>query len=258
VTATTLLEKAYGSFSPRSLETMLSFMCKDLNIQIEVKSQTTRNWIQIEVTGEDESVALRLLDREIGLAPASTGDVRKFSTLRGKVINSDKSTVELHVDVGVFAPTICDAVIPLPNLQAQLADGKNLPLQRLTKLFCLHDFAPLHIEILADLNTEKGVWEAELSEAQLSQFSGWLRSNLDRLVVLGASHREVEEAVERSRHFRDVLKTETLGLYERAIVCKLGTDAVGLMPKLGPYLRHAYFAPFSPRKIKEEVKREEF
>jgi len=258
VTATTLLEKAYGSFSPQSLETMLSFMCKDLKVKIRVKSKTIRDWVQIEVTGEDESVALRLLDQEIGLAPTSTEEVRKSSNLRGKVIESNKSTAELHIDVGVFAPTICDAIVPLPRLQAQLADGKNLSLQRLIQLFCLYDFAPLHIKIVADLNAEKGLWEAELSETQLSQFSGWLRSNLDRLTVLGASRREVEEVVEKSKHFRDILKIETLGLYEHAMACKLGTDAVGLIPKLGPYLRRARFAPFSPRKIKKEIKLEDY
>jgi len=256
VTATTLLEKAYGSFSPRTLETMLLSLCKDLKVKIKVKGKTIRDWIQIEVTGEDESVALRLIDQEIGLAPTSTEEVRKFSALRGKAIDSGKSVAELRIDVGVFAPTICDAIVPLPCLQAQLADGKNLPLQRLIKMFCLYDFAPLRIKIVADLNTEKGFWEAELSETQLSQFSDWLWSNLDRLIVLGANRREIEEAVERSRHFRDILKIEATGLFEHAIVCKLGTDAVGLMPKLGPYLRHAYFAPFSPRKIKEEIKRE--
>ncbi len=258
MTAITLLEKAYGSFSPQRLETALSFLCKGLKVKIQVKGKTTRDWIQIDVAGEDEPVVLKLLDREIGLAPASADAVGRFSVLRGKAIGVDKSTTELRVDVGVFEPRIYDAVIPLQRLQTQLADGRNLPLQHMVKLFCLNNFMPLHIKIVADLNSEGGFWQAELSETQLSQFSDWLKSNLDRLIVLGASLREVEVAVERSRHFRDVLRIETLGLYENAVLCKLGTDAVGLMPKLGPILRHAVFAPFNPRKIKEEVKREEY
>jgi len=255
VTATTLLEKAYGSFSPHSLETMLLSVCQGLRVKIKVLRKTTRDWIQVEVMGEDESVALRLLDREIGLAPTSIEEVEKFSALHGKVIDCGRSAAELHVDIGVLSPRVYDAVIPLPRLQAQLADGKNLPIQRLITLFCLYDFTPLHVKIVAGLNTEKGFWEAELSEVQLSRLSSWLKSNLDHLMVLGASRREVEASVERSRHFRDVLNIETLGLLEHAIPCKLGTDAVGLMPKLGPYLRHAFLAPLSPRRIKEEVGR---
>ena len=256
MTATTLLEKRYGSVSLPNLETMLSSMCKDLRVKIKVQGRTTRDWIRIEVTGEDEPVALRLLDREIGLAPTSTERVGKFSALRGKVIESTRSATELRIDVGVFAPKVCDAVIPRQRLQTQLTAGKNLSLQRLIKLFCLYDFTPLHVKIVTDLNVEEGFWEAELSETQLCQLSDWLSSNLDRLIVLGAGEREVEASTERSRHSRDVLRIETLGLFEHAILCKLGTDGVGLIPKLGPYLRHAHFAPFSPRKIKEEIKRE--
>jgi hypothetical protein len=117
---------------------------------------------------------------------------------------------------------------------------------------------PLHIKLVADLNTEKSFWEAELSEKQLSQFSEWLRSNLDRLIVLGASISEVERALNRARHFRDVAKIETLGSFEHAILCKLGTDAAGLVPRLGPHLRSATLAPFSPRKINTQVMQGEY
>lgn len=254
MTIITVLEKAYGSFSPQTFETMLLSMYEDLKVTVKFKGRITRDWVQIEVTGEDQSVALRLLDRDIGLAPISTEKVGKFSALRGKVINAGESISELRVDVGVFTPRACDAVIPLQHLRAQLADGKNLPLNRLIQLFCLTDFTPLHIKIVSDLDIEQGLWEAELSEDQLFHFSDWLGSNLDRLIVLGARRREVEDAVEKARHFRDVIEIETLGPLEHAILCKLGTDAVGLMPKLGPYLRLASLTPFSPRRIREELK----
>lgn len=258
MTAITLLDKAYGSFSHQRLETMLYSLCKGLRVKIRVKGETAREWVQIDIAGEDEPVALKLLDREIGLAPVSADEVGRLSGLRGKVISSDESMTELRVDVGVFEPRICDAVVTLQRLQAQLADGRTLPLQRIIQLFCLIDFMPVHIKIIGDLNSTEGFWQAELSEFQLSQFSDWLKSSLDRLIVLGAGVREVEVAVKRSSHFRDVLRIDALGLYEHAVLCKLGTDAVGLMPKLGPYLRHAFLVPFSPRKVKEEVKREEF
>lgn len=253
MTTTYLLEKAYGSFSNKTFEAMLRTLCKDLRAEIRVQGKTTRDWVQIEVTGEDEPVALRLLDREMGLAPVSRENVGKFSALRGKIVNSDISATELHVDIGVFAPRVYDAVVPLKRLQVQLADGKSLPLTRLIELFSLIDFAPLHVKILADLNVDKGMWQAELSEKQLLQFSDWLKSNLNRLIVLGASRKEVENAVDRAKHFRDIVKIEALGPFEHALVCKLGTDAVGLMPRLGSHLRRASFAPFSPRKIKEIV-----
>jgi len=255
VTVATLLEKAYGSFSPRRFEATISALHRDLKVKIRVQSAIADGWVQIDVTGEDEQVALNLLDREIGLAPTSAESVGKSSALRGKILDATRSESELHVDIGVLKPKKYCAIIPLWKLQAQLSDGVKLPLQRLVALFCLYDFMPIHIKISDELNPERGFWESELSEAQLRRFSEWLKLNLDRLIVLGASRNEVEVAVERGRHFRDVIEIESLGPLEHAILCKLGTEAVGLIPKLGPHLAAANLAPFSPRKIKQLVKR---
>jgi len=255
VTRATLLEKAYGSFSSRSFETMLSLLCKDLKAKVRVQGLVDQRWVQIDVTGEDEAAALKLLDCEIGLAPPSAENIGKSSTIGGKVVNSAKSKAELHVDIAVFEPKNYCAVVPLWRLQAQLVDGVKLQLHRLAELFCLCDYMPVEIKIVKELDYEKGFWEAELSEVQLSRFSGWLNSNLDRLIVLGASRSEIEVAVERARHFRDIIKIETLGPFEHAVVCKLGTEAVGLIPRLGPYLRIANIVPFSARRIKQLVKR---
>lgn len=251
----TLLAKAYGSFSTRAFESLLIALCKDLEVRIRVLGIKGRDWIQAEVTGEDEVAAINLLDREIGLAPVSGEKIHKFALLQGRVVNSAKSKTELHVDIGVFEPHIRDAAIPLGRLQAQLSDGNSIPFQRLIDLFGLRDYAPLCIKVLDDLDSERDVWEAELSEWQLAKYSVWLYSNTDRLIVLGANRGEVEVAVERARHWRDIIGIETLGPLEHAIVCKLGTDAVGLVPKVGPYLGAATLAPLSPRKIRQLVTR---
>ncbi len=108
---------------------------------------------------------------------------------------------------------------------------------------------PLEVKILGDVDVEMGIVEAELSELQFSQFFRWVRSNLDRLLVFGVPLSSVERAVKASRHFRDIIRIESLGLFEHAALCKLGTDAVGLIPKLGSLLPTAVLASFSPRKV---------
>jgi len=252
----TLLEKAYGHFSAETFEPMLKSLCKGLKVQIKVKGKTAQEWIQVEVSGEDESVVLKLLNSEFGLAPNSTDNVQKFSVLRGRIVESGKTSSGLLVDVGVFEPRVVYAKIPIESLQAQLADGKRLPFQRLTELFCLLDYVPLLVKIVdTDWHGENEAFLAELSERQLALFTDWLRSSLDRLLILGAQYDEVERAAEASRHFRDVVKIESLGWLEHALVCKLGTDAVGLIPAIGRFLRTATLAPFSPRKIGQIVER---
>jgi hypothetical protein len=46
-----------------------------------------------------------------------------------------------------------------------------------------------------------------------------------------------------------VIGLESLGMCEHALVCKLGTDAAGLIPRIGRILKSAKFAVFNPRKI---------
>ena len=251
----TLLEKVYGPFSQQLFQAKLASLCKDLRIEAKVVGKTSRRWVQVELTGEDQEVAVKFLDREIGLAPVSIGKVKKFSTIKGRVIFAGEKEQELLVDIGVSSPSVYDATIPLERLQAQLADGKKLPFQRLIELFCLYDYVPLHVKITQDVKSENERVEAELSETQLSKFIKWMNSSLDRLIVLGATLSQVEHAIRVSGHSRDVIRVETLGLLEHAVVCKLGTDAIGLTPKLGPHLYTATLAPFSPRKIRQIINR---
>lgn len=249
----TLLEKTYGSFSPETFEPVFSSLCQGLKVELRVVGKTNRGWIRVEVSGEDETVASHYLDQEVGLAPVSIDKLKKFSTVRGRVVSSGESGNQLLVDVGVFSPRICDTAVSLQSLQVQLADGKKLFIQRLIGLFCLHENLPLEVKIVGNVDARRKHVEAELSETQLSQIMRWVRSSFDRLVVLGASFSDVEHAVRMSKHVRDVVKVESLGLLEHAVVCKLGTHAVGLTPKLGPLLSTAKLASFSPRKIRREL-----
>jgi len=93
--------------------------------------------------------------------------------------------------------------------------------------------------------------KAMLAEKQLLQYENWTRSLLHRLVILGAKLYDVESAVEKAGFSRDVVSIEALGLLEHAVVCKLGTDATGLIPKVGRYLSQAAFSVFSPERILE-------
>ncbi len=247
----TLLEKVYCSFSPKTFETLFSSLLKGLKVKLKVVGETNRGWIQIEVFGEDALAALHFIDRKIGLAPVTLNKLKKFSVMRGRVFFPEKSKKQLYVDIGIFSPETYDAFLPLQRLQAQLADGKKISLQRMVALFCLYDNLPLKIKIMREVDAQKKRIEAELAESQLSQITSWISSGFDRLIVLGALCSEVKRAVKLSRHHRDIIKIESLGILEHVVLCKLGTDAVGLIPKLGRLIQDAFFVPFSPRKIQQ-------
>ena len=42
---------------------------------------------------------------------------------------------------------------------------------------------------------------------------------------------------------------ESLGLFEYALTCKLGTDAAGLIPRIGKILKTAKLTVFNPKRI---------
>ena len=244
----TVLEKLYGSGIPENFVKLYSRLVTGLKVQLRFVGTTDRGWIQLDVSGDDKTVALNLLDRETGLAPASLERMKKFSVLKGKIVSSDKSADELYVDLG--ASKVLNASVSAGRLQAQLADGKEVPLQKLVELFCLYDNLPIEVKITADVEAGTEAVEALLSDVQLSLFKRWIRQRFDRLIILGALFSDVERVVKLSRHSRDIINTESVGVLEQVVLCKLGTDAVGLIPKLGRYLKKsAVLVPFSPKKI---------
>jgi hypothetical protein len=244
----TLLGKAYTDFQLKSFDENLKSTFQGMGVEARVLGVTSGKWIQVSVSGEDQNVALRYLADRIGLCPAGLDNVQKFSTVKGRVAASNRD--ELRVDVGVFSPSVVDAAISLPRLRAQLADGRSLSLEEIVELFGLCPRVPLTVRIM-DVSPERGCLEAELSEGQRRQYIQWVGSLLDRLLVLGASAERVEGAVERAGLNRDVVAVEHLGLFEHAVVCKLGTDAAGLIPRVGKNLRSAAFTVVSPRRILE-------
>ena len=132
----TVLDKLYGSNSPLKIEETYSSLINGLKVQLNFVGITERRWIQLDISGEDETIALNLLDREIGLAPQSLKKIKKFSILKGKIAFCTKKENNIYIDLGVNYPKVLDAVISEKLLQSQLADGLEIPIKNLLKLFC--------------------------------------------------------------------------------------------------------------------------
>lgn len=239
-----LLQKIYSKASLEELERFLKGICGELDVNLDGLSVVENGWVGVQISGRDEWVTVRLLEKEIGLAPVSVNNVEHFSVFRGRVIFLGRSKMEVFVDVGVFSPRPVYAVIPLQTLQGQLVDGGKLALQRIAELFVLSDNFPLEVRVVGD---GADTLRAELTEKQMRVFGRWVDMRFDRLVVLGVSVGAVVEAVRWSGLEREVLGVESLGFLEHVVVCRLGTDAVGIVPRLGRRLSRARFGVFSPR-----------
>ncbi len=250
MTVLTLLVKARSAGQLKLAGDLLEAEFENLDLDFKVLGAPVNKWVQVSIEGEDEVIATNYINKEIGTCPVSIKRVEKSSVLKGYIAKLDRAKNELTVDVGIFEPKITLATIPLAYLQAQLADGKKVDLKRIEEAYGLHENLPLTVKV-TDLGGEEGDerLQAELSVGQLEKMRLWQQSFLDRLIVLGAAAGEVETVLERTRLNRDVIDVERLGLFEYALTCKLGTDAAGLIPRMGRYMRHGVFVVFNPKEV---------
>jgi hypothetical protein len=249
MTTLTLLTKINNDNQLKQIDKALKLSFEGLEVETKILGAVADGWVQIDLAGEDEGIATNYVIKEIGLCPINLENIRKFSTLNGYIKNIGKNGEALAVDVGVFQPKIVHATVSLRRLQAQLVDGRKIALEKIAKLYGFCEDLPLSVKV-TDLDKEECHIDAELSNRQVRKYAVWRESLLDRLLVLGSSLPEIKMTVEYVGLDRDVLEIEPLGALAYALTCKLGTDAAGLIPKIGRKLKAAKFAVFNPEKLR--------
>jgi hypothetical protein len=248
MTTLTLLVKATNFGQAKQIDELLQTQFEDLDIEIQVLTNATNRWVQVSLSGEDEAIATSYINREIGTCPTSIENAKNYPVLRGYISKLDLTKQEVVVNVGIFEPKIVLATIPLKTLNAQLMNGKTVDLKKIAESYALAERSPLSIKPVSPLTEEVDGFQAELAVEQVEKLNSWQRSLLDRLVVLGASKETLENVLERTRLTRDVIDIETLGMFEHALTCKLGTNAAGLVSIMGRYLRNSVFVVFNAKK----------
>lgn len=222
---------------------------EDLDAQVQILDKTGNQWVRVEVTGEDESVAKNYIAKQIGTCPNTLEEIAINTELKGYIQKIDTKTEEITVDIGILEPKPVYARIPLTTLQTQLLEGKEATLKKITDLFALSTNLPISIKV-NEIHTTENIIKAELSTTQIKMFKNWQDSLLDRLIILGTTTDEVTVILERTRLNRDVINTEAIGLFEQVLTCKLGTDATGLIPRIGRYMRNTQLLIFNPKNLK--------
>ncbi len=250
MTKLTLLAKINNDYQLKQIGEALKLVFEGLEVEAKILGTVADRWVQIALAGEDEEIATNYVIKEIGICQSNFGNVKRLSTLNGYIAILEKNGEELSVDVGVFEPKIVHAIIPLQRLQAQLVDGSKIALGKIAELFGFCKDLPISVKITR-LNEEESLMEAELSSRQIRKYAVWRESLLDRLVVLGLPLHEIKMTLEHAKLDRDVIDVEPLGLLEHALTCKLGTDAAGLIPKIGRNLKNAKFAVFNPKRLRQ-------
>jgi hypothetical protein len=249
LTTLTLFTKAYNKGQLNQIEVSLKAAFEDLDVQLEVLGNPVNKWVKVEVAGEDEGVAKSYITKQIGVCPNSIDDIAAGSELKGYIQKMDNPDA-LTVDIGLIEPkAIIYAKIPLATVQAQLLGNQKVaPLKKIAELYALNPDLPVSIKV-NQVHAAEGFIDAEFSAGQVEKLHSWRDALLDRLIILGTTADDVTLTLERTRLTRDVIGTEALGLFEHVLTCKLGTDAAGLIPRIGRYMRNARFVVFNPKKL---------
>ena len=249
MTELTLFVKAFNNGQLRQIDELLQSQFEDLDVKAAVTANSTYKWVQLSIDGEDEVVAAAFARKEIGICPANIENVEQGSILKGYISKVDESRGQILIDVGVFEPKVIQAVVSIVVLRQQFSASKEAKLKQIAEAYALAEGLPIFVKITSK---EEGL-EAELAEAQVEKLKSWQQSLLDRLIILRANKELVTSTLERTHLNRDVIDIEQLGFFEFALTCKLGTEARGLISRVGRYMRYAVFVVFSGKRSADFV-----
>jgi hypothetical protein len=245
----TILQKP-GQYTSKdfilSLQNALQTLRGDLQATIRTDGFSKGGWATVSVDGRDAEILTELIARSQGRARTALGDVELGGVYEG-IVDGDTSSI-LGVDIGIETPGRENVRIMPEVLRAQLADGKDLRVEQIARDYCL--FAGIRTTVrITRLEPDSRVIEGWFADSEIDRLSFWVGSHLDRILVTDCFRHEVESAIRRARLERDIVAVEGVTLTAHSVVCKLGTDAVGLIPKLGSILRNRELTPFVPKRI---------
>jgi hypothetical protein len=234
---TALTAKDFKARLARELEELKG----ELNASVAFKGFSENDWAQIEVTGEDSEIVSELVSSRLSRAYTELRALELPGVFEAEITGSSERGLKFDVGWGSV-----NCIIPTSNLIAQLADGKAMRLRQLIECYCLYPGVKISVRAARTRDNEIEAW---LSDTEIGRLARWITTGLDRIHAFECYRQEAELAVLKTHSTRDVIAVEPITLTIQSIVCKLGTDAVGLIPKLGHVLRKQKLRPFLPKKI---------
>ncbi len=235
-----------------NLENALSDLKGELSASAKLDGFSKKGWARVEVAGEDHEVLLELIARQLGRAQPNASETELHGVYEGIVTGVINQNLE--VDIGLETPRALGVTIQLSTLRAQLTDGQPLRSEEILENYCLFPGNRTSIRITR-FDPVSGIVEGWLADSQVEKFSDWITIRLDRVQAIDCYRHEVEDAIQRTHLKRDVISIEPITLTAQSVICKIGTDAIGLIPKLGSLLKGRELKPFIPRRILARCRR---
>ena len=228
------------------LQKEFSMLESGLSAQAKIAGFSKGGWVQVDVTGEDHEILEELISRQFNLAITNLSQIELFGSYSGLVASRYKNLLE--VDVGVEIPALVRVQIGVGAMRSQLCDGKQLSMEELTDTYSLHPETRIVVRI-SSIKTASRLVEGWLADAQIKSLSEEIVAGLQCVRIYHCTRMQVEYAVKRANLERDIVTIDSPTITTQSVVCKLGTDAVGLIPRLGSVLRKSQLEPFIPTRV---------
>ncbi len=211
----------------------------------EWRFSTRRGWLVVSARGEDAEAFLNLLTERFGTVPVEGSRVEKWDLVRGSMVGAGRVGYGVYVDLGILEPVAKDGLYPLHRMRAQLADGVPKSCREIIEEYGLLDGFPVRARVTG-VRDEK--ISLELSDETRDLLLAWRSLPFDRVVAVGGMREEIERAVRSARLQHDVIRIEPLSLYSQCLVCKMGTDAPGVIARIGGLLKGVRLAAYRGRR----------
>jgi hypothetical protein len=231
------------------LEARLRNLSSGLDVSVQLEGVTSNGFVKIGVQGSDSEVFTELTKRNLGLAPSDLSDVEVHDNFKAYATKIDPKRHAIEVAIGPVS-TRSKSEIPREALIAQLSDGRNIPVHRIARAYCIEEGVPILVRITS-IDLDRRHIEAWISDSQISRFEQWRRERFHRIIAVGGFQDELREAVRFSKVERDVIELEELALTAHSLVCKLGTDAPGIIAKIGRHISNFKLHAFLPDRVEE-------
>lgn len=231
----TLAEKIPEPVLNRGLKPVWSILSREAEgLRVDWEITAPQQWLQIRARGDDAETFLNLLREKFGEAPVLRSKVERWDVLKGFITGSGRVGFGVYIDVGVLEPTRKDALYPLHRMRAQLSDGASKSSREILQENGLADYFPVDV-IVTEVQGENVT--VELADSTRDQFLLWRKLLFDRVIAAGIDRDYAKKIVQSANLGLDVIKIEALSLLVQCLVCKLDTDAPGVIARIGNRLR---------------------
>lgn len=226
-----LAEKVPDPVQRQGLGTVRRILGRDAEgLRTEWRLASSHGWLTVNAKGEDSEAFLNLLKEKLGEAPVQSSRVERWDACRGFVTGAGKVGFGVYVDLGITEPFRKDALYPLHRMRAQLVDGATKPCREILQENAFADHVPLKV-VVTDVEGEK--LSVELADETRDGLLRWRKLPFDRVLAIGASREDAEKAVKFTGLQNDVIRIESLSLMVQCLLCKIGTEAPGVIAKVG-------------------------